>query len=294
MANIVNNLQRLDRRYLYALLILCVVAPFFLEFNPPVYPTKPSRDLFNMIQSLPEHSFVLLGIDWSAGTRGENLPETEAIMRHLMLRHLRFGMLAYSDPQGKTQGENAAIRIGKEFGYREGIDWVNIGFKVDMNNSLKAMDLNVPGTFSTDIHGNKLSSLPVMAGVHTAADFSALIDITATSSYQTYIQFVGGPYRLKTGIAVTAVMAPESFNYLDSGQIKGLLQGLSAAAEYETLVENEEQKEGHPLPPETAIATKFNNSSSFAHLLIILMIILGNAGMLIERASKRREQEASA
>lgn len=269
-------LQVVDRRFLYALLLLAVILPFYITVQLPVIPSQPTIKFYDMVEGLAPGSFVLLGIDWSAGTRGENGPETEAIMEHLMRHGVHFGILAFGDPQGKTLGEEAAIRLSRRYGYREGIDWANFGYKVDMQNFVKAMVEDVPRTLGTDIHNHPAASLPVMHGINTAKDFSALIDVTPSATYQTYIQFVAGPAKVPMGAAVTAVMAPEAFNYLDSGQVKGLLQGLSAAGEYQKLLGT------------TSRVTDFSNSSSCAHLLIIFLILMGNAAMLLERRRTMR------
>ena len=67
----------------------------------------------------------------------------------------------------------------------------------------------------------------------------------------------------------------EAFNYLDSGQIVGLLQGLQGAVEYEQLLNT------------FGRATRASNSLSSAHLLLITFIVLGNIAMLLERGKRR-------
>src|SRR5579862_152885 len=113
-----------------------VSLPFFLPFQLPVVVQPATEDLYDAVDQAPEGSFVLFGIDWGSSTRGECGLETIAIMRHLMRKHLRFAMMGFSDPQGATLGEEAAISLQKQYGYQEGRDWVNLGFQVDMVNYL--------------------------------------------------------------------------------------------------------------------------------------------------------------
>src|SRR5439155_34916 len=82
------------------------------------------------------------------------------------------------------------------------------------------------------------------------------------------ILFLQGPSQVPMGLAPTAVMSPEAFNYLDSGQLVGMAAGLQGAIEYEQLVGVVGQ------------ATKRGNASSFAHLLIITLLFLGNLAMI--------------
>lgn len=270
--NILRFLQTVDRRFLYALLMLVVVFPFFIPVKLPVKITDnlPSVKLYKAIEALPEGSIVLFGVDWGAGTRGENRAHTEALMHHLMRKKLRFALLAF-DPQAKKLSQNIALRLQSKYGYVEGVHWVNFGYKVDQENYLKAFGPDVIGQVDKDIHGNPLAGMEVMRGVKTAGDFAMLLDVTGSGTYETYIQFLQGPYKLKMGLGTTSVMAPEAFNRMDSGQLVGMMPGLTGATEYETLLD---------IPGK---ATSASASSAFAHLLVIAFIALGNIAMLLER-----------
>ena len=71
-------------------------------------------------------------------------------------------------------------------------------------------------------------------------------------------------YKFKFGLGCTAVMAPDQYPYLQSGQMNGMMGGLAGAAEYETLI-NASGK-----------ATAGMGAQSFVHLIIICFIVLGN------------------
>lgn len=281
--NLLHTLQTIDRRILYALLILSVTLPFFLTFRIPVTISQPTKKLFDTVESIPEGSFVLLGADWSAGTRGENGAQTDALMRHLMRHKLRFAILSF-DPQGTTLTQQIAIKLQSEYGYREGVNWTNWGYRPSDQQALvlKAMAQNIVASMISDIHGARLDSLPVMHGVSTAADIKLLVSVSPSTTYQTYIQFLQGPFHVPMVFAPTAVMAPEAFNYLDAGQISGMLNGLGGAIEYEQLL------------GVVGRATKDSNCLSFAHLLIIFLMIMGNVAMVLERRQKRQLQSGAA
>jgi hypothetical protein len=266
------------------MLLLAVTVPFFVKFRLPVAVSPPTRALYDAIDNLPENSFVLFGPDYSGGTRGENGAQTEALLRHLMImwhkKKVRFGILAF-DPQGKTLAQTIALGLQEEYnkqGYdiKEGVNWVNFGYRVDQQNFVRAMVKDVPGTLAKDIHDAPLATLPVMKGIQTAKDISMILDVNPTINYTIYIQFMQGPYKIPMGLAPTAVMAPEAFNYLDSGQIVGMLQGLQGAVEYEQMLNT------------FGRATRASNSLSVAHLLLIGFIVLGNIAMLLERSKQRR------
>ena len=274
--NFLTFLQTVDRRFLYAMLLLAICIPFFYtpEIRVPIQPS--TQKMYDEINDLKENDFVLFGVDWGAGTRGESRAQTEALMRHCMKKKLRFAIMAIGEPQAKQLAQTIALALQKEYGYVQGINWVNFGYKADPENYLKAWVQNIPGSIGTDIRGIPVSTMPVMKGITTARDINFLIDVTPTSAYESYIKFVQGSFNLKMGVAVTSVMGPEAFNRLDSNQIVGLIVGLQGAVEYEQLL-------GYK-----GAATRASISSSFAHLLIIGFIILGNVAMILERRQRAR------
>jgi len=274
--NILRILQQVDRRFLYALLMLAVCIPFFFTGRIPVPISPETRALYTRIEELPPDSFVLIGMDWSASTRGENGAQAEALMRHLMKRRLRFAMIAFANPQGSTLGQELAERLQGEYGVTQGKDWCDFGYKTDQQNFLQAFVRNIPASVGTDERGLPLETLPVMKGIYSGKDISLFLEITGTNTYNVYIQFLQGPANVPMGVALTAVMSAEAYNYLDSKQIIGLVNGLKGAIEYEQLL------------PAFGKASHASNSSSLAHLLIITFIILGNIAMLLERRQRSR------
>ena len=283
--NILRLLQTVDRRWLYAMLLFSVTIPFFLKIRLPVNVSPSTQTLYDKIESLPPGSFVLFGVDWAAGTRGENGSQTEAMMRHLMKRKLRFALLAF-DPQATTLSQKIALRLQTEYrrehpeyGVEEGVTWVNWGYKVDQVNFIKAFAQDIQKTVSTDTHNVELSKLSVMQHVSSAKDITMILDVNPTPTFQNYIQFLQQPYKIPMGLAPTAVMAPEAYNYLDSGQLVGMLNGLQGAIEYEQLM------------GVVGKATVGSNSLSLAHLVIIFLILMGNIAMILERRQAKAQLE---
>lgn len=277
MVKLLHTLQTVDRRVLYALLLLSVTLPFMPTFSNIKVPVKISpstQKLYDTIESIPEDSFIIFGTDWSAGTRGENGAQTEALMRHVMKKKLRFAVLCF-DPQAATLTQTMAEKLQKQYGYSEGENWCNWGYRVQEQLFFKALANNIVSTVKADTRGRPIETLPVMRGVTSAKDVKLLVNINPTNSYTYYIQYLQGPYHIPLVFAPTAVMAPEAFNYLDSGQISGMLNGLTGAIEYEQILNV------------VGRATKDSNCLSAAHLLIIFLMIMGNIAMLLEKRAAK-------
>ena len=79
-------------------------------------------------------------------------------------------------------------------------------------------------------------------------------------------------------VGCTGVNAPNLYQYLNSGQIKGIIGGLQGASEYETLVKR------------PGSATLGMPAQSAAHGLIILLLIIGYLSPVPPR--KREEDKA--
>jgi len=78
-------------------------------------------------------------------------------------------------------------------------------------------------------------------------------------------------FHAKLAAGNTAVQAPQVYPYVHAGQLSGLAGGLKGAAELEKLVGFYGK------------GTKFMLSQSFAHMIVIVFIIVGNAAYFITR-----------
>lgn len=280
------RLQNLDSRLLYLLLALVVCVPLLINIPAGKAVILPqSQVFFNTVERIAadpveKNKLVIFSFSFSSSTSAENLTQAEAVMRHLMAKHLKFAIFAFNDPQGRDLGEQLANKLAPEYGYQYGRDYVNWGYKAgDAALNLKSLVQDIPGTIGKDVNGTPLAAIPAMKGIRTVNDVSLVVEITSVSSLESWIGYftAAGAKRVPLGYGCTAVMAPEAFPYLKSGQISGLLVGLKGAAEYESLV----YQAGYA--KQTGFATRASASLSFAHFLILILIILGNAGMIAAR-----------
>lgn len=269
-----DRLQSIDRRVLYVLLLAVIILPLFVPIRLPMVTMPSTRRLYDAIESLPEHGFVIVSATWSGGTRAENMPQTEAILRHLMKRHLRIAVFSF-DQQGSQFSYNIALRLAREYGYVYGRDWVHWGFRPVAGVVMKSLVRDIPDTFTTDRDGKPTKDMPVMKGIKDIKNVDAIIEIAASGIYMDWIGLVvGANPKLKFGFCPTAVMAPETYPYMDTGQIVGIMEGMRGAAEYEKLVNT------------VGLATKGMGSISLAHVLIMFLIVIGNIGYIVTRARR--------
>lgn len=284
--------QRIDRRILYAALALCVALPIAINVPQPRPVVMPeTHSFFDTIEKIaadPVESkkLVIVSTNYGGGTLAENQTQNEAVLRHLMRHHLPFAVFAFATPQGRELGRAVtdklvAEKLEGEAKYVYGTNFVDLGFcppdAIEVR--LKAAVDDFPGAFEKDVNGTPLKTLPIMANVKTVNDISLVIEITPSETLPPWLQFFqrAGDKPIPTLYCPTAVMGPEKYPLLKSGQLQGMMLGLRGAAEYETLLGVE------------GFGHRGGASLSLSHLLIILLIILGNAGMFAERRLRRGE-----
>src|SRR2546427_104234 len=79
---------------------------------------------------------------------------------------------------------------------------------------------------------DKLVVLSTSCDLGTKAEVVLMVNTPPAGSLAMWIAFVGQPRGVPMGFACTAVMAPEAYPYLDSGQIVGMMAGMAGAAQY--------------------------------------------------------------
>src|SRR5215212_2452369 len=157
------RLGAIDRRWIYALLFLCTLAPLVFGWRLPLFVTEDARDLYQVVEKLPTNRIVLLSCNWEAGTKAESQPQTVALARHLLRRHIPFAMLSVAYPTSPQIAQDAVTQAIREEGHGTyGVDFCNLGYRVMITPWLQALARDIPSAVSTDWHGTPLRELAMM------------------------------------------------------------------------------------------------------------------------------------
>ena len=271
-ANFWMRMQQISRYYIYLLLAGIVVWQLLFPIRLPIVPSAATTGVRDAIEAVPDDKIIIVTTDWDASTQAETGPQTQAIVHACFQSKKRFAIMNLQPPMGVKLANDIAQEAAKEYGAAYGVDWCNWGYKYGYGNVLMALAKDIPKAIGDDFYGKPVTRLPMMQGVRDIKNIGLVIEITGLSAITEYwIGLIQGPYGTPLATAYTAVMAPGYYPYLDSGQIKGMLVGAKGAAEMEALVNR----------PGKAVAIM--NVQSWAHVLVIALIVLGNLGYLFAR-----------
>lgn len=284
------NIPTLDRRIIYLLVLLSLAVPLVKNYSLPAAKMDAAQKLFDVIDTLsPGPSDVaLVAMDFGPSILAENGPQTEVIIEHLMRRRIPvalFSVYPQAAPFLVTIPEKVAKNLEIEIpdqSWEYGTDWVNLGYRPGGALTVQAVPKseNLVELFGKDARGNSLKDLPAFQGVKTLKNIVFLAEITGlVGVFDTYIQFFQNKeYRPLFGHGCTSITIPEAFIYLDSGQIKGLLEGFAGAAWYSTLL-----KRKYPNRATDESLMIVNTGIGVAQLVIVFLIILGNIASFFSR-----------
>jgi hypothetical protein len=264
------RISSVDSRILYLLLALSVALPLIIKPKINIRLSEPVRSAFEAVDKLAPGSVIMISIDFDPSSAPEVQPMLIGILRHAFKKDLKVivtGQLALGLPLAEIALNQVAPEMNKTYGK----DYVNIGYRPGYVAMMVGIGREIRDYFRTDYKGVPIDSFEFMRSVHAYRDIGLLVSLAHGAVADAWIQYVGGRYNQTIIVGCTGVNAPNLYQYLHSGQIKGLIGGLQGASEYESLIE----KPGS--------ATLGMPAQSAAHGLIILLLIIGNIGYILSR-----------
>jgi hypothetical protein len=276
--SLVDRMLSLDRRWIFLLVGLAVTVPLFLHIEQQVQVTPESRGIVSALNALPPGARVLMACDYDPGSAAEVQPMAVAFLKHALSRRLRVVIMGLW-PQGPMQADLAlrdalADPAVAALQPRYGVDYINLGFQSGNEIVIQRMGSNIPAVFPRDSRGRPIEEFPIMENVRSFDAFSFVFNFSAGyPGTVEWVQFAGDRFHATIGSGTTAVSAPLYYTYFPM-QVSGVLGGMKGAAEYETLTGFRGK------------GTAFMLSQSFAHIVVILFILLGNVTYFLGRRRK--------
>jgi hypothetical protein len=204
----------------------------------------------------------------------------EAILEHAWKKGHRVITTAMW-PQGSQMAEMAFRNVQEKNKWQKayGVDYVNLGYKVGGLVAIQAMGRNMRTAYPKDASGQDYGQIPLLIRIKTLRDIKYVISLSAGDpGLRDWIITAHDKFRVPVAGGTTAVSAPGFYPYVnDQKQLTGLMGGLKAAAEYELLM-------GYEGP-----ASLNMNPQSVAHVLILILIAIGNIKAWRKRKGDKTE-----
>ena len=270
-------LLRIDRRIIF--LAMAVLVTF-----PLIVPPRAGRDvrprataLFEAVDAIPPGQTLLISVDFDPSSMPELYPMLIGLMRHAFARDVKV-LLCGLWVTGAGLADQAVQEVSPEYDKVYGEDVVYLGWKAGVDAVILGMGESIENVFALDYYGHQLDSLPMMREVTKLRDIAMVVAISAGDpGYRDWLLYAQSRYGMKVGAGVTAVSAADVYPYLQSGQLTGMLAGMKGGAEYEVMV----QKGGYSTGYMPAVAAM--DSQSLAHVVIMLLVIIGNIAYFATR-----------
>jgi hypothetical protein len=260
----------LSRRFIFILIALSVAIPLVIKIGLPNEVTSEVRRVYESIEQLDSGSVVMISFDHEASSLPEVKPMAQAILRHCFAKKLKVIGLALM-AEGTSIGDQILREAANEYHANYGEDYLFLGFRPQSQSAILGMGEEIKRVFPQDYTNNPLEQIPMMKNIRNYDDVDLIISVADGDMPVSWVDYAVSRYHKKFACATTAVMATSFYPFLSSGQMVGLLGGLKGAAEYEILI----KKPG--------MGQRGMDAQSVCHLVIVLLVVLGNVSYFIKR-----------
>lgn len=263
------RLMDIDRRVIYVLVFLVVLFPLIRPVGLPLAITPEVRASYDWIhKTIVKDDLVLIDVAFPAQASAELWPQLTAMSKDLMNIGAKIVLVSYNADAFRFQ-EAVYEEIAPQFGYEYGKDILLLPFKAGGESAYMALGRDICALYGEDYYGKPLREFPLWERVKSIKDFSAMFCFDAGEAGMYVIRHIGQvsgvPVASGTAAATGAFLMP----FWQSKQLSGLVVGMSGAAEYELLSSF------------LGSAAGAMDAQSFGHMLIVLLVVLGNVGFLV-------------
>lgn len=266
----------LERKIIYTVLFIAVGLPLIFPIGWKTEVSGYTQMSYDLIENTPSGKVVLISFDYDPSTMTELQPMAEAIVEHAFRQNQKIVATALW-PMGVQMADQAFSKVLKDYPDKEyGVDYVNLGYKVGGMVTIQAMGRSLSDVYPTDLAGTPYAELNMLKGVRRLRDLSWIASLSSgTPGLKEWVMVAHDSYNVPVTGGCTAISAPGFFPYVnEQRQLNGILGGLKAASEYESLIGR------------IGSATIKMDAQSVAHILILVFIAIGNVKAFILRRRK--------
>lgn len=270
-----------ERRVVFLFIGIAISLPLFMSLSQTISISPETKELMAGLEPLPPGSKVLVTFDYDPSSAPELQPMAETFFRWAFDRRYKVIIMGLW-PQGPQQANMALDLVLADEKYRAmnlqyGTDYVNLGFQSGNEFVIQRIGSDFQSMFRVDFFGTPYDQLPLVKNVKNFSNIDYSFNLSAGyPGTREWVLIAVDRYGLKMGAGNTAVQTTGMYPYVRSGQLLGILGGMNGAAEFEAVT-------GY-----VGKGTRFMLSQSFAHMIVIAFIIIGNVAYFkLERKRKK-------
>ncbi|PKN90651.1 MAG: hypothetical protein CVU44_23145 [Chloroflexi bacterium HGW-Chloroflexi-6] len=277
--------DRLLRWVVAAVLLLTIFVPAALGSRFFAVPNQPTRDLsafISTIYGLDSENPVLIVMDYQPAMSGEMDAALSPVLNDLMIRGSHLGFVS-TLPTGPLMVSRTMDRMQSRYGhaYQAGVQYVDLGYLPGDAAGIRAFVTQPHAAIGLGGFGENLWNLPMLSNIKQMSDFAAVIIVTDNpDNGRIWVEQTGSALNQQPMLMVISAQAePMLIPYYDSGQVRGLLTGLSGAAVYEATRE------------QPGLARVYWDSYGFGLIAAQLLILTGGVWSLVAGIRTRRQKQ---
>ncbi len=272
------SLFNIDRRIIFVFIFFSVLIPFLIDFKLDIKPSKNVIRVYDKIEEVGRKGdgTIFLSFDFDNASKAELEPMARAMVKHIFSRNIKL-VASGNWPNGVEMTKQILSEIATKMGKVHGEDWTYLGHRPGAQILIISMGNDLHKAFPTDARGQDVTTMSVTRNMRKLNDFDYVVSLSAgNGGIEEWVVYGQSKFGFTLGGACTAVMAPDFFPYLQSGQLYGMIGGLVGAAQYEVLIKS------------PGSASKGMNALSVSHIVLVLFIIFGNICYFLDKFLKRR------
>lgn len=273
-----------ERRIVFLVVGISLIFPFFMKVDLPIRISPEVQQVYDKMSSLPPGSKVLAAFDYDPPSAPELQPMADAFMKYAFEHDFKVLMMGLW-PQGPQQA-NKSVEAAWEYNPQwmpdssdekvYGVDYVNLGFQSGNEFVILRMGESFKSMFPADLYYTPYDSVPLLKNIRNFSNIDWGINFSAGKPGTVeWVQIAVDRHNLPMSAGNTAVQAPMAYPYLNAGQLIGLMGGMAGAAEFEKLT-------GY-----SGKAITYLLSQTYAHVAVILFILIGNVAFFLTRKEKK-------
>lgn len=269
-------LQNVDRRIIYLLVLVALAFPMLNPIGLPFSITQSAQEFYDRVNELQPGDVVCLSWDYSPSGSAQLHPQARILVRHLFdMPGIKIVNVSFW-ASGPLFADQFIAEIEGTHDKVYGEDYAQFDYIAGAETAMSAFAKDIHAAYPKDRKGNTVGDIPMMANIKSAADIDLLISLgTGTPGVPEIVRQFVTPYDVDFLSGMNSVSVAGNIPYYQADQMQGYLNGLRGAAEYEMLM-------GTP-----GTATAGMDSLSFAHLTVILFILLGNIAYFADPNRKK-------